>query len=101
MEQSGNATQSANWVVGPLTSILTKKNGSFECCSVQPNDLAFLIKKIDGGEISHANGRIVLEKIIETGKSPTDIIKENNLQIKNNSDEIEAWINQVIGRTPE
>jgi len=65
-----------------------------------PENFAEFIKKIYLGEISSKIAKMVLEKMIQTGKDPSHIIRDEGLSQISDTSEIEAIALDVIKENP-
>ena len=64
-------------------------------------DLVTLVEVIDSGTINANAGKTVLEKMVESGKSPLDIIKEEDLGSISDEGAIDELISKAIEANPE
>lgn len=64
-------------------------------------DVAGLAKMIDDAKIGAGAGATILEQMVKTGKKPQTIAEELNLLQKNDSDQLEAIVDQVIAENPQ
>jgi len=62
--------------------------------------LAELIVMVDEGRISREVGSRVFDRMLETGKAPTDIVREENLAQTSDEAELEAVVDEVIAENP-
>ena len=69
----------SNWFIGPLLKEANDRNMSISKLGVTSKNLLQLIALTEKNEISLLSAKIVLTEMINTGKLPTDIIKERTL----------------------
>ena len=69
----------ANWMLSDLSRLMNDNNVTIDKCKVTPENLAELIELINKGTISSTIAKKVLNKIFETGKKASDIVKEDGL----------------------
>ena len=80
----------ANWLIGP---VLSHARPSFP---VTPESLTKVISLVEDGAVSNLAGKSILAEMVETGKSPQDIMREKNLAQVSDPDELKLVIDQVI-----
>ncbi|MFH0940264.1 MAG: Asp-tRNA(Asn)/Glu-tRNA(Gln) amidotransferase subunit GatB [Candidatus Omnitrophota bacterium] len=85
----------ANWLIGPVLSH-TRSTISFEALHLTPENLTKVISLVEDGAVSNLAGKSILSEMVETGKSPQDIMREKNLAQVSDSDELKLVIDQVI-----
>lgn len=86
----------ANWLTGDLLGNLNKESKTIRESSFTPSMLVSLIKMITEGKISGKQGKVVLEKAIETGKSPLELVEELGLSQISDECEIRKIVIEVI-----
>ncbi|MBT8171553.1 Asp-tRNA(Asn)/Glu-tRNA(Gln) amidotransferase subunit GatB [Candidatus Bathyarchaeota archaeon] len=69
----------SNWMMGDLLRNLKEKNIELTESKISPEYLVEMIKLIDDGVITGKIAKRVLPEMVLSGKSPSLIIKENNL----------------------
>jgi aspartyl-tRNA(Asn)/glutamyl-tRNA(Gln) amidotransferase subunit B len=92
----------ANWIIGPLAATAT--NLACDICRIMipARDFIELIDLVETRQaISNLTGKAVLEKMARTGKSPADIIKEENLGQVSDEASLEKEIDAVIAQNPK
>ena len=92
----GNAKAVANWVMGEVTRGLNDNGLTIEQCPVAPDQLAELLKLIDGGTISGKIAKTVFDEMWKSGKPPKAIVEEQGLVQVSDSGAIEAIIDQIM-----
>jgi aspartyl-tRNA(Asn)/glutamyl-tRNA(Gln) amidotransferase subunit B len=66
-----------------------------------PGYLADTIKLVDGGTINTSTGKSLIEKVEETGKSPSEIVESEGLAKVSDEDAIREIIIEVIENNPD
>ena len=99
-EQTKDAKRASSLV---LTQLLGFLNAAEKDVSEGPNAEAVieLISKIDDGTISANAGKDVLEKMVESGKSASAIIKSEGMQQISDDSAIEALVDKAIEANPQ
>ena len=90
-----------NWMLGDLTHHLKQDNRDITQCSVQPEQLADLVRLIDEGEISGKMAKQVFEKLYKTGEDPRSIIAQEGLRQISDEDQLKSIVDGVIESNPE
>ena len=86
----------ANWIMGDISYQLKLKGLKLQDIKVTPSSLRELVKLIDDGGISGKMAKDILVEMIETGKSPQEIVQQKGLSQISNSEEIEKIVDKVI-----
>lgn len=72
----GDAKQAANWIMGDMTKVLKAEKLDIRMCKLSGQNLAEMIKMIDGGVISGKVGKDLIEELMLQGGSPAEIVEE-------------------------
>ena len=92
----GNAKTIANWLMGDISAHMKDNNISIKDLNLKPAQLSGMLKMIDSGIITGKIAKTLLIKIIQTGKSPEELVKEKGLEQISDISLLEAAVNQVI-----
>ncbi len=87
----------ANWVTGEY---LRLRNAASEPVRIDPGELAGLVRLVDEGAISRANGKEVLAAHVETGESVADIVAARGLRQISDTDVVGAAVDDAIAANP-
>ncbi len=90
-----------NWMIKDLFKLLNEASTSIKDCPVTPKDFSVLINMIAKGEITDQIGRTILEIVFETGREPEAIIEERGLRPIQDTELLEAVLDEVIAENPE
>lgn len=85
-----------NWLTGSLIGNMNKMGINIKDVSLTPSMLVELIKLINDGKISGKQGKEVLEKSLETGKTPSQLVSEMGLSQIVDETEIRNIVLEVI-----
>ena len=85
-----------NWLTGSVIGNMNKMSINMKDILLTPLMLVELIKLISDGKISGKQGKDVLEKSMETGKSPSYLVDEMGLSQITDENEIRNIILEVI-----
>jgi aspartyl-tRNA(Asn)/glutamyl-tRNA(Gln) amidotransferase subunit B len=91
----------ANWIMNTVLAAINERGIGIDEFEVGPEDLAGLVKLQDAGTINAQAARDVLAKMVETGKSAGDLVKELGLEQISDSGELGPVIEQVIEENPQ
>ena len=90
-----------NYILGEMLRLLNAKGLEPEDITMEPKNLAELIKVIEEGKISKTAGKEVFEEMFETNKDPNTIIEEKGLAQISSSDELEKLVDEVLAKNPQ
>ena len=93
----------ANWLLGPIRGWLNENNFSIDQLPVTPGRLAALVELVSSGQISFssASSKLLAKMIENPDKTPESIATELNLFQNAGSNEIEAWVTEVLNKMPD
>jgi aspartyl-tRNA(Asn)/glutamyl-tRNA(Gln) amidotransferase subunit B len=92
-----------NWMTGPLRQVLNEQNIGFDKVSLSPAALASIIELIDAGKINFSIAAAKLLPAMLQSKSADALAEATSLNLLQVSDsnELDAWVQQVIDRMPD
>ena len=91
-----NPRRAAFWIITEILAVLKKEGKSISDNIVKSKDLADLIISIDTGKISGKIGKVVFRIMIDSGRSPKEIIQESKFGIMSDEAELEKIIQKII-----
>ncbi len=97
LESGVNASTLSNWVVNELGTHLREA----ETPQISPAQLVKLLKLITDGTISTRIAKTVLEKTIETGLDPLEIIASEGLKQVSDSGALEQIVDAIMAANPD
>lgn len=80
VKQYGEAKVVSNWIINDLMGILNNRDLEIYESKITPRALVEMLKMIKEGTISGKIGKIILPEIVETGKMPSQIVKEKGME---------------------
>ena len=89
----------ANWILGPIASIMNKTGQTIDSTKLSIDNVATLLAMIDDQKVSNNNAKLVFEKMWESGKDPQTITDEG-LEEVSDTGAIEALIRTVLDENP-
>lgn len=90
----------AHWIASELTGLLNKKNVSVSASKISEENFAFIIKKLDSGEMHSAAAKTLIRAAFETGTSPEKLIKSLNISEIGTEKELLPYVKKVIEENP-
>jgi len=90
------AKLAGNWLVTHLLKHLNESKLTISDCPITPENFAEFLTLIYGRKINNLAGQEILDTMFKTGQAPTAIMIEKNLGQMDNSEEMEAIINDVL-----
>ncbi|MBN1188360.1 MAG: Asp-tRNA(Asn)/Glu-tRNA(Gln) amidotransferase subunit GatB [Dehalococcoidales bacterium] len=91
----------SNWMLGEFTHLLNATGSEIASARVEPGELSGLIDALQKGSINNTSAKTVFEEMFRTGKSASEIIKQQGLSQITDSREIEAAVERVIADNPQ
>ena len=91
----------SNWILGDISRILNEKNITLADTKLTAENLCEMVEMIESNKISNASGKVIIEEIMFSDKTPKAIVDEKGLaQISDNS-ALEELVNSVIEANPK
>ncbi len=90
----------SNWVMGDLLGFMKSGGFDYDAIPVTAGNFAGMLRLIDEGVISGKIAKDVLMKMMETGKSAIDIVKEEGLEQVSDEKALEALVDAAIESNP-
>lgn len=91
-----NAKEASNWVCTRLLGYLNQYNLSISSSFLTPDMLSELIRLISEEKISTQQGKDVFNLCLEEKKTPSEIVKEHNMEQISNVEDIRALVKEVL-----
>lgn len=91
----------ANWITSELMGHLNARGLNFSDLKLKAADLAGLIKLIENGTVSGKIAKDVLPKMIDTGKTATQIVQDEGLVQESDEKVLGDIIKKVISENPK
>ncbi len=90
----------SNWVMGDLLGYMKARGLTHDQIPVSPENLVSMIELIEKEVISGKIAKDVLAKMMETGKTPEDIVEEEGLRQVSDEASLAAIVDSVIESSP-
>lgn len=91
----------ANWLLGEVSATLNQKGVLIDEFSVNAEQLAGLLVRIQDKTISNSIAKKVFETMVESGEPADAIIESQGLKQVTDTGAIEGWVNEVIEKNPK
>jgi len=91
----------ANWLLGEVSATLNQKGVLINEFSVNAEQLAGLLARIQDKTISNSIAKKVFESMVESGETADAIIESQGLKQVTDTGAIEGWVNEVIENNPK
>jgi len=91
----------SNWIMVELMKLLNDTGKSLEEASIKPEHVVEVIRMIKEGKITGNVGKEVFQKSFHTGKSPAQIVEEENLAQISDVSALEGIVDEVIENNPK
>lgn len=101
LQYTKDAKQAANWIMGDLLGYLNANNLEIQDVSLTGQSLGEMIGLIENGTISSKIAKTVFKSMLESGKSPKQIVEEQGLVQISDEGAIKAIVLQVIENNPK
>jgi aspartyl-tRNA(Asn)/glutamyl-tRNA(Gln) amidotransferase subunit B len=92
--------QAANWITVELRGRLNEAGVELSKSKVTPERMADLIGLVASGTISRSAAKDVLDRVVETGESPSAVVEREGLAAVG-SDELGGVVDEVISANPD
>ena len=92
----GSAKIVSNWIMNDILALINEQGISVKELTLSPEDLAEIIKLIDEKVINTSTGKDLLLKVVESGKSPSQIVEDEGLAQVTDDSAIRAICVEVI-----
>lgn len=100
----GDPTTVANWVIGEIFRLMNKDSLEREAINtikIRPTQLVALIQLIENGTINNNVAKSVLEVMYESGAAPEQIVKDRNLALVSDTDQLREAVIAALNNHPK
>ena len=105
LKKHANAKAISNWVVGDVFRVLKERKLDDEpyirSWPLQARQIGELVRLIDEGKISGKIAKTVFEAMLDSDRSPQDIVAEKGLEQVSDSASIETAIDEILAAHPK
>jgi len=100
-----NPKSISNWVMGDLFRVLKERKLDEQLYinnwPLQPTQMAELVSLIDEGTISGKIAKTVFDTLLDSSRTPREIVVEKGLQQVSDTASIEATVEQILAANPK
>ncbi|MCX6659367.1 MAG: Asp-tRNA(Asn)/Glu-tRNA(Gln) amidotransferase GatCAB subunit B, partial [Candidatus Bathyarchaeota archaeon] len=91
----------SNWLVGDLLSYLYEMDLELKESKIAPETMVKMLKLIDDGTISGKIAKEILKKMLVTGKSPKEIVEEEEMRKISDREYLQQLTERVFASNPK
>jgi aspartyl-tRNA(Asn)/glutamyl-tRNA(Gln) amidotransferase subunit B len=91
----------SNWIQTEVLRVLSEENIDIKQLNLSPKNLAQLVELFSSDKISSRIAKDIFPEILQTGKSPNDIVVEKNLVQVSDESLIEEIVKKIVAENPE
>lgn len=93
----------ANWLLGPVRSLINEQGGAWVFLNISRDAWADLLSLVSSGRISFssASQQLFPRMMSDDRRMPSEIAAAEGLLQDAGGDEIEGWVDQVLGSMPD
>ena len=97
----GDPKTVSNWIMNEILRMLNEMGISADQLTIKPENLAEVIKLVDTGKVNNATGKILLNKVQESGKPPAVIVDQEGLGQVSDDSALQSVIDSLLAAHPE
>ena len=98
---AGDHKRVSNWMMNEVLRVVNDRGVSVRELSIQPEDLAEIIKLVDAKTINTSTGKSLVDKVLETGKKPGVLVKELGLGLVSDEGAIREVCKKIVDNSPK
>lgn len=91
-----NPKSASNWIMGEVLRVLNEEGKEIADCKISAENLAGMIRLIDGGAISGKMAKTLFQEMWKTGEEPDALVKKLGMQQITDTGAIEKIIDDII-----
>ncbi|EKD49423.1 MAG: hypothetical protein ACD_63C00148G0005 [uncultured bacterium] len=90
------AKLTANWILSELMKHIKKEAIGFDKLKITPENMAEFINIVNMKKINSSAAQTVLAEMFETGKDPSQIVEDRNLEQVSDQGELESAVDEIV-----
>ncbi len=98
---AGDHKRVSNWMMNEVLRVVNDRGVSVRELSIQPEDLAEIIKLVDAKTVNTSTGKSLVDKVLETGKKPGVLVKELGLGLVSDEGAIREVCKKIVDNSPK
>ncbi len=91
----------SNWVMNEVLRMLRERGIVAEQLELKPDQLAEVIRMVEGGTITGNTGKSLLVKVSQSGKSAKQIVEEEGLAQVSDEEALSPLVEAIIDQNPD
>ena len=91
----------ASWLTKELFRVLNENSMDIRACPITAENFGKLVEMITRGDLTEPIGRMILDEMFSTGKSPQAIMEEKDLKPIHQDEALIGFVSQVISENPD
>jgi aspartyl-tRNA(Asn)/glutamyl-tRNA(Gln) amidotransferase subunit B len=96
----GDPKKVSNWLMNDVLRMINDQGLNPEEMKLTPSALAEILLLVDKGTININTGKSLLQKVLESGKDPAQIVNQEGLGLVSDDNAIRAICEQVLAESP-
>jgi len=97
----GDPKRVSNWIMNDVLRMLNDRSLTAGELKLSPQYLVEILRLVDSGTINNNTGKSLLNKVEDTGKSPSDIVAEEGLAQVSDDHAIRSVVQQLLAENPK
>ncbi len=89
----------SNWIISEYMRLI--KENEFDSTDIDPSYIAEIERLVSGNKVTGNTAKEILAKCFKTGKSPSEIVKEENLEAVSDEDVLIKKVREAIEENPQ
>lgn len=98
---AGDHKRVSNWMMNEVLRVVNEKGVPLSELAIRPEDLAEIIKLVDAKTVNTSTGKSLVDKVLETGKKPAEIVKELGLGLVSDEGAIKEVCRKIVDANPK
>jgi aspartyl-tRNA(Asn)/glutamyl-tRNA(Gln) amidotransferase subunit B len=98
---AGDPKRVSNWLMNDVLRMINESGTAAGELRLTPAYLAEIIKLVDANTINTSTGKVLLDKVQQSGKSPAEIVQQEGLALVSDQDAIQKLSAEVLAENPE
>lgn len=91
----------AKLLIGDISYQLEQQNLQLSDSTISMQDVIFLVRKQKEGSLTSTIVKQVIEQVFTTKRSAEQVVKEDGLEVVQDSSQLEAWVEKAIAENPQ
>ncbi len=97
----GDVKRVSNWLINDVMRMINESGTAAGDLRLIPTYLAEIIKLVDANTINTSTGKALLDKVQQSGKSPSEIVHQEGLALVSDEDAIRTLCAEVLAENPD